>query len=238
MSVEVLEDKTRYLIFGQHSWSRNAFNELMTRVYNRYKWFYVNNPDKLLEAVKKIEPTKIFFMHWSFIVPKEVTNNYECICFHPSHLPYGRGGTPIQNLIKQGFKKTKLTAFRMTEEIDAGPIYLKQELSLTGSAQDIYTRIATLSTQMIEDIIRYDIKPYPQQGEPVYFKRRTPPESEIVGDENLEDLYDHIRMLSAESYPHAFIEYNDYIIKFSDPFPPNGNSMLVHAVIYRKEEYD
>lgn len=228
-----------YLVVGQHSWSKGAFADLQQRIPDaQWKCFFDNDPKDLPVFIQTLHPDKVFFLHWSYIVPDWVVNNVECICFHPSHLPYGRGGTPIQNLIVNGFGSTKLTAFKMTSELDAGPIYLQTTLPLSGlTAQDIYKIAADLTVDMVEDIIKYDIKPVPQEGEPVYFKRRTPEQSEISGEWGIEKWYDHIRMLSAENYPHAFIEYGDYIIEFVDPFPPKNDSMLAHAVIIKKEEF-
>ena len=47
-------------------------------------------------------------------------------------LPYGRGGTPLQNLILRGHQNTKLSAFKLVDEMDAGPIYLKADLFFRG----------------------------------------------------------------------------------------------------------
>ena len=41
-------------------------------------------------------------------------------------LPYGRGGSPLQNLIINGHKETMMSALRCVQELDAGPIYLKK----------------------------------------------------------------------------------------------------------------
>ncbi len=62
---------------------------------------------------------------------KNVSNiikNYNCICFHTAPLPYGRGGSPIQNLIKRNYKKTPICALKMSNKIDAGPIFLKKNI--------------------------------------------------------------------------------------------------------------
>ena len=40
-------------------------------------------------------------------------------------LPFGRGGTPLQNLIVKGFDKTKISALKVTKGIDAGPNIFK-----------------------------------------------------------------------------------------------------------------
>jgi len=54
-----------------------------------------------------------------------------------TYMPYGRGGSPLQNLIVRGYRHTKLTALRMVEEFDAGPVYLKEDLCLEGNAEEI-----------------------------------------------------------------------------------------------------
>jgi methionyl-tRNA formyltransferase len=56
-------------------------------------------------------------------------------------LPYGRGGSPLQNLIDLGHKDTFVSALKMTEELDAGAIYLKKPLSLEGLAEEIYMMV-------------------------------------------------------------------------------------------------
>ena len=62
-------------------------------------------------------------------------------------LPYGRGGSPLQNLIIRGHKKTKISALRMVNELDAGPIYFKRSLSLNGNAQKIYSSCSKKNIQ-------------------------------------------------------------------------------------------
>ena len=42
-------------------------------------------------------------------------------------LPYGRGGSPLQNLILDNKQKTMISAFKMTERMDEGPIYIKKK---------------------------------------------------------------------------------------------------------------
>ena len=39
-------------------------------------------------------------------------------------LPFGRGGSPLQNLIVRGYKETMLSAIKCVGEVDAGPIYI------------------------------------------------------------------------------------------------------------------
>ena len=48
---------------------------------------------------------------------------YDCVIFHMTDLPYGRGGSPLQNLIIRGYKKTNVVSNKCVGEVDAGPIY-------------------------------------------------------------------------------------------------------------------
>ena len=60
---------------------------------------------------------------------------YNCVCFHMTAVPYGRGGSPLQNLIIQGFSSTLITALKMVKELDAGGVYTKRTRSLRLSAR-------------------------------------------------------------------------------------------------------
>ena len=59
-------------------------------------------------------------------------------------LPYGRGGSPLQNLIVRGKKDTMLSAIQVEKELDAGAIYMKMPLSLEGSAAQILRRASNI----------------------------------------------------------------------------------------------
>ena len=43
-------------------------------------------------------------------------------------LPFGKGGSPLQNLIMRGYKHSKLSSIKCAEKIDSGPIYLKKNI--------------------------------------------------------------------------------------------------------------
>jgi methionyl-tRNA formyltransferase len=130
-------------------------------------------------------------------------------------VPFGRGGSPLQNLIERGFHTTKVSALRMNEYLDDGNVYYKKELSLKGNAEEIYIRATKVSAAIIRDMIFNEPQPVPQQGEKVMFKRRTPEQSELKQIKNLHHIYDHIRMLDAETYPHAFLIYEGFRFEFT-----------------------
>ena len=206
---------SKYVVAAVHAWYKEAFEHDIAPLPGH--WTYIDSGEGLtLEAIRKIDPQYIFFLHWSWKVPEEILNAYRCIAFHMADVPYGRGGSPLQNLIIRGHKTTKLTALQMTEQFDAGPVYLKCDLSLEGRAQDIYIRASQLAARMIRRVITEDITPTPQIGEVTVFKRRRPEESEIPELGSLDRLYDFIRMLDAEGYPRAFLNHGLHRYEFSN----------------------
>ena len=225
---------TQYLVCAVKEWNRAAFNRRAPKLPGT--WTLFTEKDELSEeALREISPRYIFFPHWSWKVPSSIADAYECVCFHMTDLPYGRGGSPLQNLIVRGHTDTVVSALRMIEELDAGPLYLKRPLSLSGRAQDIYEACADIVFDMVDHIVRHDPKPVAQEGEPVLFERRRPAQSILPTEGSLEQLYNHIRMLDAEAYPPAVIDYGDWVLEFRNARITDKN---LHADIQIKPKKD
>ncbi|MEC9488405.1 MAG: formyltransferase family protein [Halanaerobium sp.] len=190
------------------------------------------------EVIKDINPSYIFFPHWSWKIPPEVYKNYRCIVFHMTDLPYGRGGSPLQNLIIRGLEDTKITAIRVDAGMDTGDIYLQEKLNLNGTAEEIFIRAGkVIFRKMIPEIIQGKTHPVPQRGETVRFTRRKPSESEIKPDFDLEKVYDFIRMLDAEGYPKAFIKFGNYRMEFSRA-SLKADKLIADVQIVRDDVYE
>ncbi len=157
-----------------------------------------------------LNPRYIFFPHWSWIIPGEVYEKFECVVFHMTDLPFGRGGSPLQNLLVRGIYRTKVSALRVADGVDTGDVYLKRPLDLsTGSAEHLYKKASAVSFGMMTDILKRKPKPKPQTSQPTVFPRRTPGESEIPEGLSPQQLYDFVRMLDAPGYPHAFVRLGE-----------------------------
>lgn len=167
------------------------------------------------ERLASVNPRYVFFPHWSHRIDASVFNQFECVIFHMTDLPYGRGGSPLQNLIARGISETKISALRCVEEMDGGPIYLKKPLSLHGSAEEIYLRASKVIEDMIVEILNEQPGPVPQEGEPTEFKRRKPEQGNLASVTTLGQAFDLIRMLDAEGYPHAFLEIGPFKLEFT-----------------------
>ena len=221
-----------YIVASCKSWHRSGFEDLKSQEDGLWSW--VASPDELLCCVKEIPaPRYIFFLHWNWHVPNEIWARHECVCFHMTDVPYGRGGSPLQNLIVAGHKSTKLSALRMVDEMDAGPVYAKKDMTLDGRAEDIYMRAGALSFEIIRWMVRNEPVPVAQQGEPVMFKRRKPGQSVLPMHGSLQAVYDHIRMLDAPTYPPGFIEHGGLRLEFSNA-QLQGDEIVARVVIRKK----
>lgn len=225
-----------YLVIGNRPWNHQIFIDTISHFPGQ--WHFIGAKEQLtLEKVQVLQPRYLFFLHWSWKVPKELTDHYECVCFHLTEVPYGRGGSPLQNLIMRGHRQTKLTALRMVQDFDAGPVYFREDLCLEGNAEEIYIRATHLSAQLIKRIIQERPEPTPQTGEAVIFQRRKPNESDIPELSGLPALHDFIRMLDAEGYPKAFLKYQGFRYEFSRAALYNGR-IVADVTITPLEETD
>lgn len=207
----------RILICTIKDWNIALAKKFINYISLKHQCMLITRNDQFCKQdIIRFNPDYIFFPHWSYIIPEEIYNKYNCVIFHMTDLPYGRGGSPLQNLIANGIEHTKISAIKVEKELDAGPIYMKHPLYLYGTAEEIYMRASKIIfTQMIPEIINNNIIPVQQEGEIVTFKRRKPEDGRLRPDMSLETIFDYIRMLDAEGYPKSFIDYGNLKLSFS-----------------------
>jgi len=204
----------KYVIACSKDW---FLKEEKVSGFSNTDFIYLRNKEDLtIEKIDSLNPRYIFFPHWSWKIPPEIFSTYDCVAFHTAPLPFGRGGSPIQNLIIRNFKTSPVCALKMNGDFDSGPIYDSMEVSLEGSISEIFSRIAKNIQLIIIKIIEQEPSPKEQIGEPTLFSRRMPSESELKEGYSLQEIYGHIRMLDSEEYPRAFINFGNIRIEFSE----------------------
>lgn len=222
-----------YLVVTTKSWNYDFFEKIKAEDVKN-QWFLITDKNELtLERVRTINPRYIFFPHWSWIIPKELYKNFECVVFHMTDLPYGRGGSPLQNLVVRGHTSTVLTALRVDEGLDTGDVYTKRAVSLEGKAEEIYKRVSALSFTIMRELVAHPLVPVPQSGEVVEFKRRKPEDGTIAHCQDLQSVYDYIRMLDAEGYPRAFLETDTFRLEF-DTAEYHNQEIIARVKIIKK----
>ena len=202
------------VLIGYREWALSAFSKFkicpVLKSMDDLNTFLNDNDQK--------EKLCLIFVGWSDIIKSDIIQNHICICLHPSDLPKYRGGTPIQHQRINGIKKTKLTAFRMDNGIDSGPIIYKADISIDGHMNDIFLSLSLGTAKIINKIIMNKdinfLNGEPQRDEDAtFYMRRKPIDSQITIDElvnsTAEELYNKICSLE-DPYPNAFIKTKDH----------------------------
>ena len=230
-----MKNKKYNIIATIKPWNIEFFNKNKNRL--KGNWIIITKPSKLsINELKKINIENIYFIHWSKIVPKQIYQKYNCISFHMTDVPYGRGGSPLHNLILRGKKSTKISAFKMNNKIDGGPIYLKKILNLDGSAQEIFIKAAKIALRMIIDINNKRLDPKTQKPSKISFKRLKKKDNilNLKKIKNLNELYNRIRMVDAPEYPNAYIEDKNFIFTFSKAKKTKKNLYALVKITFKK----
>ena len=67
-----------YLVVTIKQWNLEVYEKHISKLEG--SWSLITDKENLtLENIKKINPKYIFFPHWSWIVPKEITDSYDCV---------------------------------------------------------------------------------------------------------------------------------------------------------------
>ena len=225
------------LIATIKSWNIKKSEEFKKKFSCKHDVFIITDKNELnYENVSKINPHYIFFPQQSWIIDRSLFEKFNCVVFHMTDLPFGRGGSPLQNLIEMGFGETKISAIKVDGGIDSGNIYFKEDLKLFGTADEILMRASEIIfNKMIPKIISEKLTPQKQVGEVVTFKRREPSQSEIFSEYDINKIYNQIRMLDGEGYPKAFIKYGKYKLEFSRASIKN-NKIIADVEIIDEDE--
>jgi methionyl-tRNA formyltransferase len=205
-----------FLFFGYREWAMNIFKHISSVAGDN--WVLVSDKRSCTkDFIDKLNPSIVFFYGWSWLVSKDITDNYFCVCLHPSPLPKYRGGSPIQNQVLAGETESAVTLFKMGDGIDDGNILYQDKLWLWCDLSEILKDIEEvgirLTWQLLQDYEWDYIKGTPQnEAEATYYKRRKPEDSEInpsdFKDYDAKYFYDLVRV-SQPPYPEAFVECRD-----------------------------
>ena len=224
-----------YVIAANPAWYKHMEDRLSASTGHTFV-LLDKREDLTITRLRELQPRYVFFPHWSHIIPDEIHNSFECVIFHMTDVPFGRGGSPLQNLIARGIYDTKISALRCEAGLDAGPVYMKRPLALYGNAEEIYLRAACVVEEMILEIVRNEPMPVNQKGEAVYFPRRKPEDGNLSKLATLEQVFDYIRMLDAEGYPKAFVETDNFRFEFCRAAFKHGK-ILADVVITKKAQH-
>ncbi len=165
-----------------------------------------------LIRVSELQPNAVFHYGWSWFVPKAVRAICPNVTLHPGRLPQGRGGSPIQNQIRQGWDWTEANIIELVDGMDEGDIYSSLRISLEGQEADaIWSRMTSagivLSRKLLLDLARGQLTGRQQDGEPSVFKRVKKEASRLSPDHmSARQIYDIVR-------GHNETDLNSYVAR-------------------------
>jgi methionyl-tRNA formyltransferase len=151
------------------------------------------------------------------ILKKKDLNLYN-IVVHASDLPKGRGWSPLTWKVLEGKNEIPVTLFEAVDKVDAGKVYLRDMLTLKGD--ELIDEMRHLLALKTNELVLKFVKQYPyiegieQEGEPTYYSRRLPENSELDISKSIEEQINLLRVCDNERYP-AYFRYQGvtYILK-------------------------
>jgi len=215
-----MRSKDKYTVIGviaKHRWYIEDAKLELSSQHVEIKEY--SNLDDLNKEIKKgTYFDYLFFPHFSEIIPSALYSNFLCIGFHTGNLPEDRGGSPIQHKIMKGNYKTKVSAFKIEKEIDAGPIYLQKNIDLTeGNIYEILLKLSKICSVMMKEIVIRKLIPKPQKKLLPSKIRLTNENSNLTNlDLSLRSIYDQIRMVDGLDYPRAYLDIGKYRLEFTE----------------------
>lgn len=164
-----------------------------------------------------LRPDTVFHYGWSWLVPNALLALCPNVTLHPGKLPKDRGGSPIQNQIRNGETWTYANILLLEEALDAGPVFVKERISLEGEADDVWARMTAsgcLATRAyLRGLADGTMKAVAQSNEPPTLYKRVKPEQSIItlGSElTARQIYDIVRA-------HNETDPNSYVVRASVP---------------------
>lgn len=104
---------------------------------------------RFCDLIREKNPDIIIVVAFGQILKKELLEipKWGVLNIHASLLPFYRGAAPIQWAVINNEKKTGLSAMKMDEGMDTGPVLIQQEVPIgkDDTAGDLHDRLAALS---------------------------------------------------------------------------------------------
>lgn len=153
----------------------------------------------------------LFLISCHDIIGPDVRSRYRhsLVC-HASDLPKGRGWSPLVWQIIEGKREVVVTLLEAEDKVDSGRIWFKKTCHI--GPTDLFDEISRKSAVTQLDLMTLavdeeaSIEPTDQIGEPTFYPRRKPSDSEIDPHKTIAEQFDLIRVSDPLRYP-AFLRY-------------------------------
>ncbi|MDC3122635.1 formyltransferase family protein [Alphaproteobacteria bacterium] len=203
------------LILSEKQWGYRVYKRLKKN-YPNLNYSFCDNSKNLQKKIDDINPSKVFVLHWGKLISKDLLDQTTFIGFHSSDLPSFRGGSPLQNQIIRGYEKTVITCFFLNKKIDDGKYIIKKKLNLKGSLNDIFKDIEIITFNIISNLASKkkisNKKLNKNKIRGSIYSRLTKSDLNLNKYEDIEKIYNVIRMVDHPEYDNAYVQLKKNII--------------------------
>lgn len=145
--------------------------------------------------------------------PEVLARSRHNLVVHQSDLPRGRGWSPLAWQVIEGARRIPVCLFEAVPELDAGPVYLRDEIELEGHelVDELREKQARSAIDLCLRFLRASPPPEAreQEGEPTFYARRGPESCELDPHRTLAEQFDLLRICDNDRYP-AFFDHRGH----------------------------
>ena len=206
--------RTIFVVVDNESWLIPYAKKLVSEI-NKH-----NGKAVFCKELKDISPGYIaFFLGCINIVPDNILklNKYNLVV-HESDLPNGRGFSPLTWSVLEGKNSVDICLLDAGKEVDSGDVYLHQEITLNG--YELIDELRSLQGERTIFMCLYFVEnstsiiKFKQEGEPTWYPRRGPKDSELDIKKTIAEQFNLLRVVDNDKYPAFFmLDDQKYVLK-------------------------
>ncbi|MBI4125297.1 MAG: methionyl-tRNA formyltransferase [Deltaproteobacteria bacterium] len=198
---------------------------------------------KTLETLSALRPDVLVVVAYGKFLPQSLIGACpkRAVNLHPSLLPKYRGAAPIPWAILNGDKKTGVTTMAISEEMDAGDIYLQCETTIdeAETAVHLENRLSELGADLLlktlEAMEKGRLKPRPQDSSKIVLAPKLKKEDgHLDFSQPAEKLYNRVRALNP--WPGTFCYLNKKMLKVWEAAPVKMQSQKPPGAVIENRE--
>ncbi|WP_417422287.1 formyltransferase family protein [Halomonas sp.] len=154
----------------------------------------------------------LFLISCSQIIDAEARSKYRhTLVLHASDLPEGRGWSPHVWALLGGAREITVTLLDADDGVDTGAVWVKKSFPVAADAlhDEVDRLLFDVELNLMDTALRListGALPSPQASglTPVYYRKRSPADSEIDPSKPLSELFNKIRLMDPDRYPAFF----------------------------------
>lgn len=203
----------------------NSYNLKEFSSNHKCSYYEASNINSLntVQYISRLKPDLIFSCWPKIITNNKLLKNFSIIGTHPTNLPMNRGRHPVQWMITQGIKESKLSFFLIGSGIDTGNIILQLPFKISKNADinNINCALNLLaergSRKIASDIIKKNrIYSRKQNNNSANYWRKKDRHDVLIDFRMREREISSIIRSFTLPYPCSFFIYNDNIIRVKE----------------------